>query len=189
MANPGPAAADLPGWFLSDDPADPFKFQIPAGFNIPGEGYLRVWADDEILQNDLSVRPDLHVPFKLGVDGESILLSAPDGSLIDRVDFGRQSPDKTMGLSEGGIAALASPSPGAANGRVAVDPSATYSIDGNLITFSVIAEPGFLYEVEVSGNLENWEVLGSPVLADSTTLPFIEVLSETRRFYRFRRLP
>ncbi|MDG2324640.1 MAG: lamin tail domain-containing protein [Akkermansiaceae bacterium] len=189
LANPGLSAADLSGWFLSDDPADLFKFQIPDGFNIPGEGYLRVWADDEILQNDLSARPDLHVPFKLGVDGESILLSAPDGSLIDRVDFGRQSPDKTMGLSEGEIAALAFPSPGAANGRVAVDPSATYSIDGNLITFSVIAEPGFLYEAEVSGNLENWEALGSPVLADSTTLPLTDVLSETRRFYRFRRLP
>ena len=144
---------------------------------------------DEILQNDLSTRPDLHVPFKLGVDGESVLLSAPDGSLIDRVDFGRQSPDKTMGLSEGEIATLASPSPNAANGRVAVDPSATYSVDGNLITFSVIAEPGFFYEAEVSGNLENWEALGSPVLADSTTLPFTDVLSETRRFYRFRRLP
>ncbi len=55
--------------------------------------------------------------FKLDAGGESILLSAPDGTLIDRVDFGQQSPDKTMGRSgDEEIVALATPSPVAANG-------------------------------------------------------------------------
>lgn len=87
LHNPGGAAADLSGWFLSDDPAEPFKYSIPAGFNVPAGGFLLVWADDEIAQNDPATRPDLHAAFKLDAGGESILLSAPDGTLIDRVDL------------------------------------------------------------------------------------------------------
>ena len=140
LYNPGGAAADLSGWFLSDDPAEPFKYPIPAGFNVPAGGFLLVWSDDEIAQNDPATRPDLHAAFKLDAGGESILLSAPDGTLIDRVDFGPQSPDKTMGRSGNGeIVALATLSPTAANGVAAADPSATFTLDGAALTFTVVA--------------------------------------------------
>lgn len=189
LYNPGLPSGDLSGWFLSDDPDEPFKFQIPAGFEVPAGGFLTVWADDEIAQNDPALRPDLHVPFRLGAGGESLLLSAPDGTLIDRVDFGRQSPDKTMGRIGEEIFALASPSPGATNGRVAIQPEATFISDGAVLTFSVLTEPGFLYVGEVSTDLVNWEPLGAAVLAEGRTLTFTDGVSESRRFYRFRRTP
>jgi len=190
LHNPTSATTDLSGWFLSDDPAEPFKFAIPSDFNIPATGFLQVWADDEAAQNATATRPDLHVGFKLGGSGESILLSAPDGTLIDRVDFGQQSPDKTMGRSgEGEIVALSTPSPGAANSVPAVDPSATFTLDGTILTFTVVAEPGFRYVAEFSTDLLNWQQLGGSVVATGDSLEFTDSLDASRRYYRFRRTP
>lgn len=189
LHNPDAAAADLAGWFLSDDPTDPFKFQIPAGFNIPARGFLIAWADSEAVQNDLATRPDLHVTFGLSAAGESILLSAPDGTLIDRVDFGQQSPDNSMGRSGGGIVALAAPSPGAENGISAIDPIATLASDGARLIFSVAAQPGFIYSAEASGDLLNWEPLGASILAEGNHVEFTDSIDSGHRFYRFRRTP
>jgi hypothetical protein len=189
LYNPGLLAADLTGWFLSDDPAEPFKFQIPAGFEVPAGGFLTVWADDETVQNDLLLRPDLHLPFKLGTGGESLLLSAPDGTLIDRVDFGRQSPDKTMGRLGDDVFALASPSPGTTNGAEAINPEASFTTDGAVLTFSVVSEPGFLYVGEISTDLVNWEPFGEENLAEGSTVTFTDPVGENCRFYRFRRTP
>jgi hypothetical protein len=189
LSNPGIFSADLAGWFLSDDPEEPFKYRIPSGFRIPAGGYLLVWADDEIFQNDSLKRSDLHVAFKLGVGGESILLSAPDGSLIDRVDFDRQSPDKTMGRLGNEILALASPSPGAMNGRAAIMPSVTYVVNGDMLTFTLTTEPGFLYQVEVSSDLQSWEPLGNSILSKNETTTFFDTIQVDRRFYRFFRIP
>ena len=189
LFNPSAGAADLSGWFLSDDPAEPFKFQIPENFSIPAGGFLLAWADEETVQNDIATRPDLHVAFKLGAGGESILLSAPDGTLIDRVDFGRQSPDKTMGSYEDEIVALANPSPGVINGMPALDPVASFSVDGAAVTITATAEPGFLYVAEVSNDLLNWTQVGESILATGDTVSFIDDTSADRRFYRFRRTP
>lgn len=189
LANPGLVAADLSGWFLSDDPAEPFKYQIPDGFGISPGSFLVVWADDEAMQNDPALRPDLHIPFKLGAGGESILLSAPDGALIDRVDFARQSPDKSMGRLGDEVLALASPSPGTTNGRAAISPSASFTTDGTNLTFTVVTEPGFYYVAEMTTDLENWVMSGEPVLAEGGTVTFTKPVSGTRVFYRFRRTP
>jgi hypothetical protein len=188
LYNPSAATGDLAGWFLSDNPLDPFKFQIPANFSIPASGYLLAWADDEIVQNDTALRQDLHAAFRLGASGESILLSAPDGTLIDRVDFGQQSPDKSMGSSADGVVALATPSPGGANGTSAAEPNTKFSVIGNVITFTVVAEPGFLYSGEASDDLLNWEPIGTK-LATGNTVEFTDPINETRRFYRFLRTP
>ena len=187
--NPTGPTVDLEGWFLSDDEADPFKHRIPADFDIGAGGFLLVWADGESAQNDPATRPDLHVDFKLAAGGESILLSAPDGTLIDRVDFGQQSPDKTMGRTDGEIAALASPSPEAANGRAAIGPSVTVRSGGATLTFTIAAEPGFLYLAEASDDLLNWEDLGPSQLATGDTVELTFSIDRARRFYRFRRTP
>ncbi len=190
LHNPAGAAADLSGWFISDDPDEPFKFAIPQGFVVPAGGYLLVWADDEAAQNELAARPDLHVGFKLDADGESVLLSAPDGTLIDRVDFGRQSQDKTMGVSAGGaMVALARPSPGGLNAESAANPTPTFAVQGANLTFTVTAEPGFRYEAEWSVDLVHWQPLGEGKVATGETIDFTDGFSASPRFYRFRRTP
>jgi hypothetical protein len=189
LANPGPTEVDLTGWFLSDDPADPFKYRIPKGFRIPAEGYLLVWADEEPFQNEPSLRPDLHVAFRLSATGESLLLSAPDGSLVDRVDFATQSPDKTMGRSEGAVVALATPTPGEMNANAARSPVANVMRQEDLLTFTLQTEPGFFYQMEVSEDLIAWQPSGLPFKAEETVVTVTDAFVEERRYYRFRRIP
>lgn len=38
---------NLDGYYLSDDQAEPQKWQFPDGTIIPANGYLIVWADDD----------------------------------------------------------------------------------------------------------------------------------------------
>jgi hypothetical protein len=189
LANPGPSAVDLTDWFISDDPDDPFKYRIPAGFSLPASGYLLVWADEESFQNDLALRPDLHANFRLSAAGESILLSAPDGTLIDRVDFAAQSPDKTMGRLNGEVVALANPSPGAMNGAAARLPTAEVVRDGDTLTFTLQSEPGFYYQMEVSEDLLNWNPVGDAFEAVAPVVTVTDTFDLARRFYRFRRIP
>ncbi|MDG2125053.1 MAG: lamin tail domain-containing protein [Verrucomicrobiales bacterium] len=188
LANPTTSPADLSGWFLSDDPADPFKFRIPTGFTIPASGFLLVWADDDLGQNNPAQRPDLHAAIRLDAAGESILLTAPDGTLIDRVDFAQQSPDKSMGRIDGQTVALATPSPNTANGNPANVPHVTFTSDATTLRFTVTAEPGFTYLAESSDDLKIWEVFDS-ALAASDTITFTRPATTTRRYYRFRRVP
>ena len=45
--NPSGANVDLGGYFLSDNPAKPDKFEIPAGTEVPAGGYLMVMCYPE----------------------------------------------------------------------------------------------------------------------------------------------
>ncbi len=188
LFNPTAGPVDLEGWFLSDDPAAPYKYAVPGGFGIPSNGFLLAWADREVVQNDPATRPDLHLPFALDGDGESVLLSAPDGSLIDRVDFGPQSPDKSMGRVAGQITALATPSPLDANGRAAVYPALTLEHDGSTLRLRVVTEPGFIYTLDAGDDLLTWDRLDT-VLATGETVEFSISIDQPRRYFRIRRTP
>ncbi|MBI5008808.1 MAG: lamin tail domain-containing protein [Bacteroidia bacterium] len=76
---------DLSGCFLSDNEKHISKWQFPASTKIEGKGYLIIWADDD------SSGTGLHTNFKLSSLGEEILLSDPDGNLIDKVLYPGQS--------------------------------------------------------------------------------------------------
>jgi hypothetical protein len=188
LFNPGETAIDLSGWFLSDDPGDPFQFRIPPGVLLPAEGFLVLWADGEVEQNEPTAG-SVHLNFRLAAAGESIVLSAPDGSLVDRVDFGEQSPDKSMGRLDREVVALAEPSPGAGNGEAARWPDVSFTSDGENLTFNVVTEPGFRYQMEFSRDLVVWETSGPTWTAEETSLTVVEPLRPERRFYRFRRIP
>ncbi len=119
LYNPGTTAVDLTGWLLSDTRAQVAKFRIPAGYRVPPGGFLQVWADEETGQNESS-RPDLHVNFRLSANGEEIVLSRPDGSLMDQVIFGAQTEVVSQGRRPDGAAGtnyvfFASPTPGGPN--------------------------------------------------------------------------
>ncbi len=74
----------LGGYYLSDNYLNPMKWQMPAGVSIPANGYLIIWSDDDIDQTGL------HAPFKLSRDGEVLMLSKPDLTVLDSVTFGYQ---------------------------------------------------------------------------------------------------
>ena len=76
---------DVSGCYLTDNKSKILKWQIPQGTIIEGKGYLIVWADNDTTQIGL------HTNFKLSSLGEEVVLSAPDGKLIDEVIYPAQS--------------------------------------------------------------------------------------------------
>lgn len=113
LHNPTDQPVNVGGLLLSDDPAEPARFTLPA-VEIAASGYLLVWIDGDTDQGDL------HAPFRLSADGEAVVLSRADGTVIDEVTFPNQYADITWGRlpdADGPFARL-EPSPGAPNERV-----------------------------------------------------------------------
>jgi hypothetical protein len=194
LFNPSATPADLTGYYLTDDLDDPFQYQIPAGYVVPTNGFLFVWADDETTANNTN-SPALHVPFKLSKDGEAIGLFAPDGTPIDVVIFGGQTANVTEGRypDAGGLRLIMpTPSPMSPN----ILPPATQA--PTITTFSTQAnetfqlefptEAGHTYRVEYKDNLADpiWLPLGTDHFATGTTHIIEDTSTSSQRFYRVR---
>jgi hypothetical protein len=82
LYNNSDEAIDLSGYYLSDNDNDVTKWQFPEGTTIEGNGYLIIWADNDTLQTGL------HACYKLSADGEEVVLSKPNKTVIDEVEFG-----------------------------------------------------------------------------------------------------
>ena len=85
----------LTGMYLSDKEDEPTKWQFPENTEIPANGYLIVWLDDD--EGDLG---GLHANFKLSKDGEMVSLVDTDmkgNQVLDNIIFGAQETDTAYG--------------------------------------------------------------------------------------------
>jgi len=87
---------NLEGYFLSDRIGEPTQYEFPDTI-MPPESYLIIWCDQGLFE------PGLHTFFKLGADGDDILLSNADTLTLDYVRFGQQIEDDTEGRFPNGI--------------------------------------------------------------------------------------
>lgn len=135
LRNTGTAPVSIAGWGISDDPDEPAKWTFPAGASIPGGGYLVILCDDlDIPQPVAGGR--YHTNFKLSDTGEDLVLSDTEGTVIDGVSFGKQTPFESYGRNGAGQwAYFAEPSPGAAN--------AGDSFSGQVAPVQFSEPPGF----------------------------------------------
>lgn len=78
---------DLSGYFLTDNPLNLNKWEIPAGSVIPGNGFMIFWADEDSSQGWN------HCNFKLSGLGEELMLVDPNLFIVDSVTFGAQTTD------------------------------------------------------------------------------------------------
>lgn len=122
--NPNDQAIDLADFYLSDDAEEVFKFQFPRGKQetmIEAYGFKLIWCDGR------PERGALHCNFKLNGEGEYIVFSAPDSSLIDSLSFGNQYDDISYGRQEDGdkiwkfFQIPDDPTPGATNNKTAIN--------------------------------------------------------------------
>ncbi len=74
---------DLAGFYLSDDPLNLLAWAFPAGTILPANGYLLVWADNDLTQTGL------HANFKLSAGGDYVYLSH-GFNVHDQISFGPQ---------------------------------------------------------------------------------------------------
>lgn len=94
LYNPGEEEIDLAGYFVSDSADEPYKWELPTGYEetvIVGKGFLLLWADGE---EELG---PLHLGFKLSREGESLFITSPEGEIVDRVSFTLQQRDVSYG--------------------------------------------------------------------------------------------
>jgi len=194
LFNPSATPADLTGYHLTDSLGDPFQYQIPAGYQVPANGFLLVWADDKTSANSTN-SPHLHVPFKLAKDGEAIGLFAPDGTAIDVVVFSTQTDNISEGrYPDAGSLRLFMPTPSPALPNIlppaSFPPTITaFAIQtGEFPSLEFQTVPGHTYRVEYKNNLTDpiWLPLGADHFATGTTHVVTDTSNSSQRFYRVR---
>lgn len=84
LRNNSGEAADLSGWYLSDNPALPRLWKFPSGVVIPGGGTLVVQCSG---LNRLEDPAHLHTSFRLSTEGETVTLSNANGQPVDSVTY------------------------------------------------------------------------------------------------------
>ncbi|MEW6156102.1 MAG: lamin tail domain-containing protein [Verrucomicrobiota bacterium] len=192
LFNPQPFAVDLSGWFLTDTLTNQFKSQIADGIQIPAQGFLLVWADEEGSQTQPP--SSLHVRFKLAGSGEEIGLTSPDGTLVDRIQFGQQRDDISEGRTAAGSTVLRSyetPTPGQANGPIesfAITEVVRTPLDTLRITWE--ARPGERYRLVMTPRLTpepSWEIIGE--IDAQSEVSFLNIsMPDSTRFFKVVRI-
>jgi hypothetical protein len=87
--NAGTLDVELGGYYLTDNPSEPAKWEIPANTKIFAGGYIVFWADN----HDTTI----HTSFELSRKGEFIGLFDTGGSVIDSFSFRSQKNDISYG--------------------------------------------------------------------------------------------
>lgn len=86
------------GWWISDDPDEPFKYALPS-IVVPAKGYLLLYATGK----DTVLNGEVHISFKLNAGGEKLVLSNASGEAVSILacpamefnqSFGRSGEDQ-----------------------------------------------------------------------------------------------
>lgn len=146
-------AVNLAGLYLSDDISNPFKWRF--GLNAPDETiiepekYLLVWADNQTTQGNL------HANFKLGMNGETVMLVQKNGnsySLIDSLVYPPLFSNNSYGKfpdGSGSLQLFLKPTPGTSN-----EENNTELLDGLYIN-EIMAVNSFTFP-DNYGEFEDW---------------------------------
>ncbi|MCH8546380.1 MAG: CotH kinase family protein [Cryomorphaceae bacterium] len=115
--NTSAASYDLSDHYLSDDPSNLTKYQIPTNTFLVAGSYLIFWASGD------ASRGLHHTNFRLSASqGEYVIITAPNGiDIIDSVSFGPQRTDVSYGRYPDGSnqwAYFKAPTPGESNNTV-----------------------------------------------------------------------
>lgn len=194
LFNPNTNAVNLAGFFLTDNLAQPMKWQVPLGTVIAPGDFLLVWADNQPEQNALSPGGHLHAAFQLDNEGEGLGLFSPAGVAQHVLSFGPQGENVSQGLfpdgSTNSVYFMTNFTPRAANTLAGPLQITEISFDGASVTLTWSALPGRLYQVLFKDNLEtpDWTLLGvavSAVGASASATDFVG--AGAHRFYRVLR--
>ncbi len=187
--NPGAADVDLGGYYLSDQPSNPDKFEIPAGTTVPAGGYLMVMcsAEGELITN-LYVGGNLNTNFKINqCQGESIIFSDPSGAILEQFDYlgniGTTQADHSWARSVdgGGVwEVCVDPTPNASNAGgttfSAYAPTPQFDLEAGVyaggLNVSISAPAGYDIRYTTDGYAPNGgsAMYGGPIAINQTTV-------------------
>ncbi|OGU59661.1 MAG: hypothetical protein A2X64_04445 [Ignavibacteria bacterium GWF2_33_9] len=166
---------NLYGYYITDDFANPSKWQINIDANIPSNGYIIIWMDGN--------NKNLHTSFKLSADGEQIGIFSPSLNLVDSVTYPPQIANVSMGRKIDGIGEFVyflEPTPGKPNSNLFYD-KITFNLPvfsklGGIfnspqnITLKTIDGGNIKYTIDGSDPDGNSATYSSPLYLDTTTI-------------------
>ena len=168
---------NLKDYGLSDNPGRPRKWQFPDVTIQSGE-YLLVFASG--LAQAPKGSTALHATFRLSALGQTLVLSDPQGQILDRMVVPQLEPDTSYGRNIGqtGFYYYDVPSPGAANfgGFIGYADEPTVDLAGGMydraVTVSLQAPDGVTirYTLDGSDPTEASEVYAEPLTLSKTTV-------------------
>ncbi|HNQ88878.1 MAG TPA: lamin tail domain-containing protein [Verrucomicrobiota bacterium] len=195
LFNAGTAPLVLDGYSITDDPAEPRRFVIPAGFTLPSGGHLMVWADSQPEQTVAGV--SLHANFRLDREGETLVLYDAAGGWVDAVEFGVQEEDVSEGRWPDGAGepffAMHTPTPGAPNHLEPWEQPQLRIVETERQSDGAVrlvwtALPGRTYVVQYRDELGSgsWADLEPQVTAEDQTVTWVDTsgAAVSRRYYR-----
>jgi hypothetical protein len=106
LYNEGDQTLMLDGWGLSDAAEEPFLYTFPANTRLKADDYLVVHCTGDDATG---------APFKLSLQGESLWLTRPDGTVAQQLDIPQQYGNTAWGRTQTGYAFLEVPTPGKRN--------------------------------------------------------------------------
>ncbi len=152
LYNSGSSAVNLGGWFLSDDPSEPQKWQFPAVEVGAGE-YLVIFLSGK----DVFTAGELHTSFSLSAGGESLILSSPAGSVLDRVNFGAAETNCSFDCSDSTDPTLtAFPTPGYANDDIGLKAFCAARVPTGPLAIWELMSYNERYLVQPGGDCYDW---------------------------------
>lgn len=194
IQNTGSAAVNINGYYLSDNPSNPLKWQIPGDVVIPAGGYKIVWVSG---RNEVS-NNHVHAEFKLSQtkdEPESILLSDPNGQLLDQVQLEVTMKEHARGRAAFGTGwkVFTSPTPGTANGGPSYEnyaAKATMNVPAGFYLGSVTVELSttqanatIRYTTNGSEPTASSAIYSSPITINETTILIAKVFSNDPSYH------
>ncbi len=180
LTNTGNAAVDLSGFFVTDDLADPQKWEIPQNTVLEPGDYLLIWCDDQ----DTSML-ELHASFRLSAGGEEFGIYDPSLNLVDSVVFPEQWTDISYGRYPNGTTGwyyFPEPTPAMPNTTTAYSsgtraPDVVISLAGGFysspVSVAVSSDGADEVRYTLDGSIPD---LGSPLYQESFSLDSTVVL-------------
>lgn len=158
---------DISGVGVSDGSKNKFKFTFPEGTILNDDSYILVYCDDGVTEAE----GEYHAAFKLSATGETVYLTAPDGSEIDTVEVPELGTDITYGRYKNGSSDFRylSYTPGKSNNN---------AVDMDVVEKPLFSETGGFFDSEFqltlsdnNGNEIYYTTDGSdPRTSDTATL-------------------
>ncbi|MBR4235708.1 MAG: lamin tail domain-containing protein [Clostridia bacterium] len=191
IQNRSGVSVDLSLWGLSDNPAKPRKWQFPEGTIIPAGSYIGVYLSG--LENGKGSY--LNANFRLSSsEGETLVLSDPEGRIVDRCPLGVQYSEISYGRigDTDGFYYLTGATPGTANVATGYQErmsAPVFSVQGGLydlgstVTVSLTCEEGAqIYYTLDSSEPDPGETGGHSYRVDPD---FTRYISGTTQTYRY----
>ncbi len=116
LHNPGAATVDLSNWTLGDSADGNGSWRFPSGVSLSAGQFLRLWCDPSQAAS-FAAGSDMNTRLAVHKDGTifGLALRNVSGQLVDRVQWGLQIPNQSIGRANGTWQLLLLPTPSGAN--------------------------------------------------------------------------